>query len=40
VGWRLTELLPLEKQAKQQLVELQDPMERLENLHILLEALE
>ncbi|WP_236744566.1 LON peptidase substrate-binding domain-containing protein [Marinobacter similis] len=29
VGWRLTELLPLDKQEKQRLVELQDPLERL-----------
>lgn len=40
VGWRLTELLPIDKQEKQRLVELQDPMERLERLHALLEALE
>lgn len=40
VGWRLTELLPLDKQEKQRLVELQDPIERLERLHALLEALE
>lgn len=40
VGWRLTELLPLDKQEKQKLVELQDPIERLNRLHALLEALE
>lgn len=40
VGWRLTELLPLDKREKQQLVELQDPIERLGRLHALLEALE
>ncbi|MEQ9546038.1 MAG: LON peptidase substrate-binding domain-containing protein [Marinobacter sp.] len=40
VGWRLTELLPLDKQEKQKLVELQDPIERLSRLHSLLEALE
>lgn len=40
VGWRLTELLPLDKQEKQRLVELQDPIERLERLQALLEALE
>lgn len=40
VGWRLTELLPLDKQEKQRLVELQDPLERLDRLHVLLEALE
>ena len=40
VGWRLTELLPLDKQEKQKLVELQDPLERLSRLQELLEALE
>ena len=40
VGWRLTELLPLDKQEKQRLVELQAPLERLERLLGLLEALE
>ncbi|MFL1454461.1 LON peptidase substrate-binding domain-containing protein [Marinobacter sp. GN3S48] len=40
VGWRLTELLPLDKQEKQRLVELQDPIERLSRLQSLLEALE
>lgn len=40
VGWRLTELLPLDKQEKQRLLELQDPLERLGRLHALLEALE
>mgnify|MGYP003662170439 CR=1 FL=1 len=40
VGWRLTELLPLDKQEKQKLVELQDPLERLSRLQGLLEALE
>lgn len=40
VGWRLTELLPLDKQEKQTLVELQDPLERLARLQGLLEALE
>lgn len=40
VGWRLTELLPLDKQEKQRLVELQDPLERLNRLQGLLEALE
>ena len=39
VGWRLTELLPLDKQEKQKLVELQDPLERLSRLQELLEAL-
>ncbi len=40
VGWRLTELLPLDKQEKQRLVELRDPVERLSRLQELLEALE
>ena len=40
VGWRLTELLPLDKQQKQRLAELQDPLERLERLQDLLQALE
>ncbi|MGM0769700.1 MAG: LON peptidase substrate-binding domain-containing protein [Pseudomonadota bacterium] len=40
VGWRLTELLPLDKQEKQRLVELQDPLARLSRLQTLLEALE
>lgn len=40
VGWRLTELLPLDKEEKQRLVELQDPLERLSRLQDLLEVLE
>lgn len=40
VGWRLTELLPLDKHEKQRLVELQDPLERLNRLQQLLEVLE
>ena len=40
VGWRLTELLPLDKQEKQHLIEIQDPLERLNRLQGLLEALE
>lgn len=40
VGWRLTELLPLDKQEKQRLVEMQDPLARLSHLQELLEALE
>lgn len=40
VGWRLTELLPLENEEKQSLVELQDPLARLERLQGLLEVLE
>ncbi|MDX1456921.1 MAG: LON peptidase substrate-binding domain-containing protein [Marinobacter sp.] len=40
VGWRLTELLPIDKQEKQRLVELQDPIERLGRLQELLEELD
>ncbi|MGO1500586.1 MAG: LON peptidase substrate-binding domain-containing protein [Marinobacter sp.] len=40
VGWRLTELLPLSKQDKQHLVEMQDPLARLSRLQALLDALE
>ena len=40
VGWRLTELLPLDKQEKQYLMEMQDPLARLSRLQGLLEALE
>lgn len=40
VGWRLTELLPLDRQEKQHLMEIQDPLERLNRLQGLLEALE
>jgi Lon protease-like protein len=40
VGWRLTELLPLDKQEKQHLMEMQDPLARLSHLQALLEALE
>ena len=40
VGWRLTELLPLEVHQKQHLLELQNPLERLENLQALLEVLD
>lgn len=40
VGWRLTELLPLDKQEKQHLLEIQDPLTRLSRLQELLEALE
>jgi Lon protease-like protein len=39
IGWRLTELLPLDKHEKQRLVELQDPLERLMRLQQLLEVL-
>lgn len=40
VSWRLTELLPLDKQEKQHLMEMQDPLARLSRLQGLLEALE
>lgn len=40
VGWRLTELLPLDTQDKQLLLEMQDPLERLARLQELLDALE
>ncbi|WP_417517784.1 LON peptidase substrate-binding domain-containing protein [Marinobacter sp.] len=40
VSWRLTELLPLDKQEKQHLLEMQDPLARLSRLQELLEALE
>lgn len=40
VGWRLTELLPLDKSEKQQLAECQDPVERLDRLQALLDILE
>lgn len=40
VGWRLTELLPLEAKEKQRLMELRDPLDRLERLQVLLEELE
>lgn len=40
VGWRLTELLPLDKTDKQRLAEMVDPLERLESLHEIIDALE
>lgn len=40
VGWRLTELLPLEKADKQRLAEMTDPLERLDHLHDMIDALE
>lgn len=40
VGWRLTELLPLDTHEKQRLAELQDPLLRLRRLQELLEAME
>lgn len=39
VGWRLTELLPLEAVEKQRLVEMQDPEARLQRLQILLDSM-
>lgn len=40
VGWRLTELLPIDTKEKQWLAELQDPLERLRRLQGLLEDME
>ncbi|MFC4259396.1 LON peptidase substrate-binding domain-containing protein [Marinobacter lacisalsi] len=40
VGWRLTELLPLDSQEKQRLLEYQDPLARLDRLSSLLDAME
>lgn len=40
VGWRLTELLPLDSQEKQRLLEYQDPLARLARLASLLDAME
>ncbi|TBW56221.1 peptidase S16 [Marinobacter halodurans] len=40
VGWRLAELLPIDKTDKQRLLELQDPLERLDHLYALLQAME
>ncbi|MCK7543899.1 LON peptidase substrate-binding domain-containing protein [Marinobacter bryozoorum] len=40
VGWRLVELLPLDGQEKQRLLEVQDPLERLDRLSSLLEAMD
>ena len=40
VGWRLTELLPLDSQEKQRLLEYQDPLERLDRLSSLLDAMD
>lgn len=40
VGWRLTELLPLDRQEKQRLAELQEPLERLIRLDELIKAME
>lgn len=40
VGWRLTELLPLDGQEKQRLLEYQDPLARLDRLASLLDAMD
>lgn len=40
VGWRLTELLPIDKHEKQRLVELTDPFERLGILHAIIQQME
>ena len=32
LGWRLGELIPVENEKKQQLLELDDPWERIENI--------
>ena len=36
VGWRLTELLPFDLEHKQELLELEDPLLRLERIHDML----
>jgi len=40
VGWRLTELLPLDISSRQSLLEMDDPLERLEALARLVEEME
>ena len=40
VGWRLVELLPLDNTEKQRLAEMTDPLERLDKLQDMIEALE
>lgn len=40
LGWRLTELLPLEISDRQTLLEMDDPLERLETLEGLIESME
>lgn len=40
VGWRLTELLPIDTRDKQRLAELQDPVDRLRRLQELLDSLD
>ena len=36
LGWRLSELVPLELEQKQALLELQDPRQRIEEIEVLL----
>ncbi|SDX58657.1 LON peptidase substrate-binding domain-containing protein [Marinobacter mobilis] len=40
VGWRLTELLPIDTRDKQRLAELQDPLDRLRRLQDLLDGMD
>lgn len=40
VSWRLAELLPIDLSHKQTLLEMEDPLDRLEHLHIMLEGME
>lgn len=40
VGWRLTELLPLDARDKQRLLEYEDPLARLDKLASLLDAMD
>ncbi len=39
VAWRLTELLPLDNREKQRLLEMDDPLTRLENIAVQLQAM-
>lgn len=39
LGWRLTELLPLEREHKQRLVSCEDPLRRLEQIHHWMESI-
>ena len=39
VGWRLTELLPLDNSEKQKLLEMDDPLHRLESIAVQLQAM-
>ena len=40
VSWRLAELLPIDLKYKQVLLEMGDPLDRLEHLHAMLEGME